>query len=72
MSIDTHKNLIAFTEGTDENTILCAYNLANAEICRPVLFGIKSKIYKIAEKKGIDLENSQVDIIDHTNLVPTD
>lgn len=64
MSQSNDKAIIAFCEGCDPDTIQAAYNLAMNNICKPVLLGARSRIFSIAEARGIDLNQSNIDVVD--------
>jgi len=64
MAASENKAIIAFAEGCDPDTIQAAYNLAINKICKPILLGARSRIFRIAESKGIDLNNVEIDVVD--------
>jgi len=64
MAASENKAIIAFGEGCDPDTIQAAYNLAINKICKPILLGARSRIFRIAESKGIDLNNVEIDVVD--------
>jgi len=56
MGISKNKSVIVFAEGCDANTIVAASNLAQNNICKPLLLGDVNRINSIAQSKGLDLE----------------
>jgi len=68
MAASDHKAIIAFGEGGNPDTIQAAYNLAINKICKPILLGARSRIFSMAESKGIDLNSVEIEVVDYSTI----